>query len=824
MLSQIGARRQPVICVAERLWGAPYLFHELTQQEELCLWCDLGEEEAGDPVATGNKLADALSRALGCQVVGSGMAYDYVVSVLTQHVGLFAPLTLILSGAEHAQALARDLVPLQALGVKVVLEFTRLPESFLIPENALIVRADDLRLTEEEARVILAEYSEQLSDVEMSNLYRLSGGAYETLLLELHRHLNLPPKLRPHPEGAALPPGAAMAVPPEVFLKVLERRGRWLEALEVAAEHAPERVPELLGEAGDVYFAKGRYAKLFNLLEALPEEVKEAETTLFWRLRSGQRLNLEAGLRESVERHLAAHDAPDLRAQYASQLPAERGFREVERAYRAAKTFTTLQHYGNAWTFRDPEKGLAVLRELALLTETEPYPLRRASATMMVAFPLGLLGRYHEAASWLERALTLFDDAGGGDWQLRLHMFSNLAYTRILIGETVGLRDALEREVEALGAASPERATGFRSTLGDYLLSQGETGAASAHYLRNLALFEDRLGAQSWNVSPYLLYNAVQGLLHDAQVERAGALARKHHLLLREVPGPVRTYAKLAHGMVLALTEPEAALAPLEEACDELEVALRGDHLVSACSYLARAYLSLGRQADAKAALARCEFVAKELSETGFRLLAGPPEHFGEVRALWWGHEAPLKLNFLGRREVCLHGERLKLPPQLLDILALLARYPEGLSPEGLLLRLYGEGGKLSTLKGALSKLRRAVPVTRAPYRLDTEFEADFLTLEALLRGGHLRAGLELYRGPLLPESDTPGITEVRETLEELLRQVALASKDPDALLSLSERLEEDLELWEASLEALSEHDPRRAFAKAEFQRVLGTW
>ena len=386
MLSHIESR-QPVVCVAKRVWGTPYLFHELTKQQATCLWCDLTEEEADDPIAVGNKLAEALSRALGCQVVGSGMAYDYVVAVLTQHAGLFAPLTLILSGAEHAQGLAGDLLKLQTLGVEVILEFTRLPERFLIPEYALIVRADDLRLTQEEARATIAEHSERLGEVEMVNLYRVSGGAYETLLLELHKHLNLPPKLRPHPEGAALPPGAAMSVPPEVFLKVLERRERWLEALEVAAEHVPEHVPELLSNAGEAYVASGRYAKLFGLLEALPEEVRAHETTLFWRLRAAQRLNLEADLTESVERHLSAHEAPDLRALYASHLPAERGFKEVERAYRAAKTFATLQHYGNAWTFRDPERGLAVLRELALLAETTAHPLKRASATMMVAFP-----------------------------------------------------------------------------------------------------------------------------------------------------------------------------------------------------------------------------------------------------------------------------------------------------------------------------------------------------------------------------------------------------------------------------------------------------
>ena len=89
------------------------------------------------------------------------------------------------------------------------------------------------------------------------------------------------------------------------------------------------------------------------------------------------------------------------------QLPGEHGFREIERAYQAAKTFTTSQHYGNAWTIRDPERGLAVFRDLAALSEgasPTQSPTQKVAATMMVAFPLGLLSRYHEAASWLEKS------------------------------------------------------------------------------------------------------------------------------------------------------------------------------------------------------------------------------------------------------------------------------------------------------------------------------------------------------------------------------------------------------------------------------------
>ena len=92
------------------------------------------------------------------------------------------------------------------------------------------------------------------------------------------------------------------------------------------------------------------------------------------------------------------------------------------------------------------------------------------------------------------------------------------------------------------------------------------------------------------------------------------------------------------------------------------------------------------------------------------------------------------------------------------------------------------------------------------------------------MRNGRLRAALELYKGPLLYKAEAPGVIEARETLEETLRQVVLASNDPEALLNLSERLGEDMELWEASLDALPKQDPRRALAVAKHKRVLETW
>lgn len=183
-----------------------------------------------------------------------------------------------------------------------------------------------------------------------------------------------------------------------------------------------------------------------------------------------------------------------------------------------------------------------------------------------------------------------------------------------------------------------------------------------------------------------------------------------------------------------------------------------------------------------------------------------------------------MQLEFLGQREVRLESERLELYPQWLDILTLLALYPNGLSAEQLLVHLYGDAGKVSTLKATLSKLRKHVPLTRSSYRLDVAWQADFSDLEQSLRAGHLRAGLELYKGTLLPGSDAPGIVEARETLEEGLRQAVLTSGDVEALISLSEHLGDDLELWEATLDALPQQDPRHSLAAAKHKRVLESW
>ena len=808
------------VIAAAAKWGTPYLFKDLTERKALCVWLHLTPEDADDPVAQGNKLADAVTKALGSPLFGHAMPYGYGLSVLRQHLALFEPLTLLLSGAEYGPALATELADLHRPGTQVVLAFETLPPEFSL-ESATVFTKSDLQLYKDEA---LELAQERLEPNEVAELLEQSEGAVETFLLKLHERLLLPPQLRPTPDGGEPPPEAQPSIDPVMLLGVLERQNKHVEALEVACEHAPERVPELLPKAGEAYLERGLYKRLWGLLEKLSTKLQQDETVLTWRLRSARRLGLIPSLRPQVEAHLLEHEAPDLRAYYATILGGKRGFLEAAQAYSLAKTPVTLHHYGLALSFHAPEQSLAVFRELVELTERQGTPWHRVQAFALIAFALVGLGRFREGVAWLERGITTFDEVGIGDWQARLNMVNNWAYARILIGETVGLYDLLQSEAQALHNDHPTRTVSFRSTLGDYLLSQGRAEEALVYFNENLSIYEAAANTRLIELPPNVVRDAVHALLHAGDSDQASLLARKHFYLTREAQGLERTYATLAHGMAQAVLQPEEAVEPLEEASLTLIEADISDHFVSAQLYLAGVQLALGNHEAAASTVAHCKERLSELSETGFRLLAGPAVQSRALWKLWQEDAAPLQLEFLGQREVRLDGELPELYPQWLEVLTLLALYPNGLNAEQLLALLYGDAGKVSTLKATLSKLRKLVPLTRSPYRLDVAWQADFIDLEQSLRAGRLRAGLELYKGSLLPGSDAPGIVEARETLEESLRQAVLTSGDPEALVSLSEHLGDDLELWEAALAALPQQDPRHSLAAARHKQVLESW
>ncbi|MGY4544013.1 hypothetical protein ACVWY0_003956 [Arthrobacter sp. UYNi723] len=126
-------------------------------------------------------------------------------------------------------------------------------------------------------------------------------------------------------------------------------------------------------------------------------------------------------------------------------------------------------------------------------------------------------------------------------------------------------------------------------------------------------------------------------------------------------------------------------------------------------------------------------------------------------------------------------------------MLALLSIHPDGLSAEKLCSLLFGEVSAM-TLRSEMVRLRKvlqlfnpaAVPESR-PYRLTIDVLPDAgQVLGCLQRGAH-RVALEIYRGPVLPDSEAPGVVELGDRVSPLLREALLADGSSEALLQYAD-------------------------------------
>jgi GAF domain-containing protein len=186
-----------------------------------------------------------------------------------------------------------------------------------------------------------------------------------------------------------------------------------------------------------------------------------------------------------------------------------------------------------------------------------------------------------------------------------------------------------------------------------------------------------------------------------------------------------------------------------------------------------------------------------------------------------------LKLAFLGRRRAALEtaDRRLELRPRLGEIAALLCASPEGMSAERLCADLHGDTGSPSGVRVEVSRLRKLLGpwVDTERYRLTCDVETDVRRLEGLLRAGAVREAAEAYgAGPLLPESDAPGIVRERERLEGWLRSAVMTADDPEALWAWAQSPSgaDDLEAWKRVLSLLEFRDPRRSLASSHVARL----
>src|SRR3954454_22565823 len=179
------------------------------------------------------------------------------------------------------------------------------------------------------------------------------------------------------------------------------------------------------------------------------------------------------------------------------------------------------------------------------------------------------------------------------------------------------------------------------------------------------------------------------------------------------------------------------------------------------------------------------------------------------------------RLTALGRDRATLEvdGRATQLRPRLAEILVLLCVHPEGMSASALCAALHGDEGSPASVRVEVSRLRKLLGpwIDTDRYRLTCDVETDVRRVEGLLRAGDVREAVEAYAGPILPDSEAPGIVEAREQLDAWVRQAVMTSDDVDALWAWvsAPANGDDLGAWKRLLAALEFRDPRRSLCAA---------
>ncbi|MFC6015793.1 GAF domain-containing protein [Plantactinospora solaniradicis] len=169
---------------------------------------------------------------------------------------------------------------------------------------------------------------------------------------------------------------------------------------------------------------------------------------------------------------------------------------------------------------------------------------------------------------------------------------------------------------------------------------------------------------------------------------------------------------------------------------------------------------------------------------------------------LWLPGAGPPRLSALGRDEglLRLDGRDVRLHRRHTEIMVLLMLSPDGMTGDQLASALYDGPANSTTLRVELTRLRRLIGdrLASRPYRLVGAGGADFLDVVSALRADDLRRALGGYHGPLLPNSEAPGVVEQRNWLHTRLCAAVLACTDPDLVRGWADRHGfDDLRVWE---------------------------
>lgn len=685
-----------------------------------------------------------------------------------------------------------------------------------VPEHFRVLRGNDLLMSQSEA-VVAAGGTMSAEDVGI--LASQCGYRFGEFFSAVHPLAQRPyiPQTRSSARGLML----AVTTSDLELLDVLIDRERWIEVFELVCQRLPSEASRIVGKACHHLVDLGAFEYMWDGMSGLPEEVKKHPDVAYWLVVAASATNRLSLVRELAREVLDEHEAPDLRAAVAVLNPSVDMVMETTRAVRALETPITLRAMGFALAYAgDREMPVHLFRKAMKLAESRRANHLVIACAIDIANQEITLGRYSSGVDWAKWALGEIGKRRSNERFRRYAALALYAYGSILSNQVVedpDVASAIQELVvdwSILGAPTYESVV---STVADWHFVSGNFGEAEEYYKRVLSGVPlDQYASAAIDV--------VKVLIAQERFKEAQGLADAARTIARSSTHTEYALACLAVGMSKASDEPAGVISILREAQSGLA---RTNYVVfetQAVLWIALVQLRTGRTEEAKDTLRQAASGLAELGPAGWGLLLCGIEEWRTLYSLWKDEPPTVRFDFLGDRLVTREGVSWRAPMRVCEVLAVLSSTDSGLSAERLQLKVFGDDSTTTNVKATVSRIRRVVPISQAPYRVSANVQSDFSDLVKALEAGDFIKALDLYKGPLLPGSDAPAVVELREYVDELLKGTILRSSDVEQIIRLGTLMEGDLEIWERAKSLLAPKDSRRGLVNARIRRIRAHW
>lgn len=779
------------LLIEENLYGISEIAQSLIARDGRVLWIEFDNPDLGELRTVGWGVPDA-------------QYIERLVDALRKHREIIHPTVqpiVVLTRAESAIEEISSVLADDGNGHHVVVSGSAEAIRTLVVRHpeCKVLSASDLRISSVEAETMISR--RQIADDWVDLLDADAVVSYEEFKRVAYGRLGLNMPDRPTPRDHNDFP-ACLTQSQIGLIGLLSRNRQWKRALDVAiAKNSTELLGfiDLIGEDALLHDDMDSFRRK---LMHLPPGTRNAAEILYWRLIADCMLGLESEALTMSIQFLTTGRCPRLHM-LLTTLGAVDGTPIPDSPHPEDSDPMLVVYRAHLRSFDGSNVDSApLLRQMIEVFRNAGRDYRLVQSMTILANSLILSGNFQEAAYWGLEARRLALELNMREYEVT-YVTGPVAYALIMSGDSQAAGEILSQVQHAEKFAGRPFVEGIISTIADHFAIAGHFDTALKWY----EIVRDKYRGPASNiVMPDVCLMLVR-------LGRSGEALRLVKAKLMESSSDAMSlpFLELAHGLALLDTDSAGAVTRLKKV-------LRMEPHVLAAPFRIRAALMVALHSDrngfSESAIETLDSLGPILTEvgvTGWLLLSGKDPNALELRNRWLDSRSHLEIEFLvgrgnwsfrGSNSAAIHSTRLK------ELIFVLSWFPDGVRGEYIQELLGWDNLANHTVRRHMHRLRKHVPVDGRPYRLGVNVKADYLCLVKAIEQENLIEALMLFAGPLLRDSDAPFVLEKRASIEKQLRSLVLSQGTPEQIAEFALKLEDDIELLECALSALTVNSP----------------